>query len=32
LIADEIQVGLGRTGKMLCSDWDGIRPDMVCLG
>ncbi|KAL8431591.1 hypothetical protein Efla_000637 [Eimeria flavescens] len=31
-IADEIQVGLGRTGRMLASDWDGVRPDIVLLG
>ncbi|KAI9475409.1 MAG: ornithine-oxo-acid transaminase [Benjaminiella poitrasii] len=31
-IADEIQTGLGRTGKMLCVDHDGIRPDVVLLG
>lgn len=32
LIADEVQTGLGRTGKMLCSEWSGIKPDMVILG
>lgn len=32
LIADEIQTGIGRTGKMLCSEWAGIKPDMVTLG
>lgn len=32
LICDEIQTGLGRTGKMLCYEWDGIKPDMVILG
>ncbi|EGC28248.1 ornithine-oxo-acid transaminase [Dictyostelium purpureum] len=32
LIADEIQTGLCRTGRMLCSDWDNIKPDMVLLG
>ena len=31
-IADEIQTGLGRTGKMLCSEHDGVRPDVVLLG
>ena len=31
-IADEIQTGLGRTGKMLCCDWDKIRPDVLILG
>jgi ornithine--oxo-acid transaminase len=32
LIADEIQTGLGRTGKLLCSDYDNVRPDIVLLG
>lgn len=32
LIADEVQTGLARTGRMLCSEWDGIKPDMVILG
>ena len=32
LIADEVQTGLGRTGKLLASEWDGIRPDIVILG
>mmetsp|Transcript_4526 Transcript_4526/g.12672 ORF Transcript_4526/g.12672 Transcript_4526/m.12672 type:complete len:365 (+) Transcript_4526:1-1095(+) len=32
LICDEIQTGLARTGRMLCSDHYGIRPDMVVLG
>ncbi|MDP2438743.1 MAG: aminotransferase class III-fold pyridoxal phosphate-dependent enzyme, partial [archaeon] len=32
LIVDEIQTGLGRTGKMLCHQWEGIRPDVVLLG
>lgn len=32
LIADEVQTGLCRTGKMLCSEWDGARPDIVILG
>lgn len=31
-IADEIQTGLCRTGKMLCCDHEGLRPDMVLLG
>lgn len=31
-IADEIQTGLGRTGKMLACDHEGVRPDMVILG
>lgn len=32
LIADEIQSGLGRTGRLLASEWEGVKPDMVCLG
>jgi ornithine--oxo-acid transaminase len=32
MIADEVQTGLCRTGKMLCCDHAGVRPDMVVLG
>ncbi|KAH9993356.1 ornithine aminotransferase [Russula vinacea] len=32
LICDEIQTGLCRTGKMLCVEHEGIRPDVVLLG
>jgi len=32
LIADEVQTGVARTGRMLASEWDGARPDMVVLG
>lgn len=31
-VADEIQTGFGRTGKKFCSDWEGVKPDMLCLG
>lgn len=31
-IADEIQTGLGRTGRFLCSDWEDLRPDVVIVG
>ena len=32
LMTDEIQTGLGRTGKMFCYQHDGIRPDVVIIG
>jgi len=32
LLADEIQTGLGRTGKMLACDHEGVRPDVLILG
>jgi len=31
-IADEVQTGIARTGKMLCCDHENVRPDMVILG
>ncbi|WP_344823533.1 ornithine--oxo-acid transaminase [Rurimicrobium arvi] len=31
-IADEIQTGLGRTGKMLACEHEAVRPDMIILG
>ncbi|MGD6940412.1 ornithine--oxo-acid transaminase [Cytobacillus gottheilii] len=31
-IADEIQAGLARTGKMLACEWEDIQPDMYILG
>ena len=31
-IADEIQSGLARSGKMFAIDWDGVVPDMYILG
>jgi ornithine--oxo-acid transaminase len=32
LMADEIQTGLGRTGRLFCSEWDGVRPDVLIVG
>ncbi|HSB66478.1 MAG TPA: ornithine--oxo-acid transaminase [Anaerolineales bacterium] len=32
LIADEIQTGLGRTGKLFACDYESIRADMVIIG
>jgi ornithine--oxo-acid transaminase len=32
LIADEIQTGLCRTGRMLACDYEGVRPDILILG
>lgn len=32
LIADEIQVGLGRTGKWLAMEWEQVVPDIYILG
>ena len=31
LIADEIQTGFGRTGRMFGSEWTDVRPDMVVM-
>ncbi|KAL3616882.1 hypothetical protein CASFOL_039276 [Castilleja foliolosa] len=32
MIADEIQSGLGRSGRLLACDWDKVVPDVVILG
>lgn len=31
-IADEIQSGLARTGRLLACDWENVRPDILILG
>ena len=31
-IADEIQTGLARTGRLLAVDYDGVKPDILILG
>ena len=32
MICDEVQTGLGRTGRMLACDHEGVRPDGLTLG
>ena len=32
VLNDEIQTGLGRTGRMFCGDWDGERGDILIVG
>lgn len=32
LVTDEIQTGLGRTGRLFAADWEGVRADMVTIG
>ena len=32
VLNDEIQTGLGRTGRLFCGDWDGDRGDVLIVG
>ncbi len=32
MIADEVQTGLCRTGRMLACDWENVKPDVLILG
>jgi ornithine--oxo-acid transaminase len=32
LIADEIQTGLGRVGRLFASQYENVRPDMITIG
>ena len=31
-MGDEIQTGLGRTGRLFCCEWDEVRPDVLIVG
>jgi ornithine--oxo-acid transaminase len=31
-IADEVQTGIARTGRLLACDWEGVKPDVLILG
>ena len=31
-VADEVQTGIGRTGRMLCCEYSNIKPDILILG
>jgi len=31
-IADEVQTGIARTGRLICCEWDSVKPDILILG
>ncbi len=31
-IADEVQTGIARTGKLTCCEHEGVKPDLLILG
>ena len=32
MIADEVQTGFGRCGKMFAVEWEDVRPDILVMG
>ncbi len=32
MVADEVQVGMGRTGYLFATDYNNLAPDIICLG
>lgn len=32
MIVDEVQTGLGRTGRVFACEWENVEPDLLCLG
>lgn len=32
MMADEVQTGIGRTGKLVACDWEEVKPDILILG